>query len=190
MDKVERLFKDRSESSTDCDRLVKQVKDILVGDKLVHILFGHGNNGKTALLCIFKNIFKDKAFHLPFESLCSSELDNSYIPYIIDSEYIIIIGNEHDSINPDIIKKLSTGFVCQYRKPYTNNWSQVSIKPKKIIIETITNPVDSVFTKNNELQSITNIINFNKVIENQDWQFFDDVSNNHYNDVYNYLINY
>jgi len=190
MDKVERLFREISENDDDYDRLVRQVRDILFGDKTVHVLFGSGSNGKTSLVQILKAIFEDKAFRLPYESLCSAELDSSYVPYIIDSEYILISDTNDLSMNPDIVKKLTNGYVCQYRKPYTNNWSQVTVRPKKIIIETIVNPNNTPFTNDDELNQITNIINFNTIVKNPDWGFVKEMMENHHTDVYNYLAQY
>lgn len=190
MDKVERLFREMSQSDDDYDRLVRQVREILFGDKSVHVLFGTGNNGKTSLVHILNAIFEDKVFKLPYESVCSTELDSSYVPYIVDSEYILINDASDQSINAAVVKQLSDGYICQYRKPYTNNWSQVTVKPKKVIIETNMNPNNSPFVNDANLNQITNIINFNTAIKNPDWGFVKDIMENHPSDVYEYLAQY
>jgi phage/plasmid-associated DNA primase len=189
MDKVERFFQGMSQGDDDYDRLVRQVRDVLFSNKSIHILYGTGANGKTALVNILSSILEEKVARLPFESICSAEIDNSYVPYIVDSDYIVIGETTHLSVDPNSIKQLVNGYVCQYRKPYTNNWSQVTVKPKKVIIVTNFNPNDSPFTNDDELNQITNIINFNKVVD-PDYQFVMDVTENHRNDVYEFLASY
>ncbi len=190
MDKVEQFFRNMSDSNEDHNRLVNQVKDVLFGQKPIHILYGSGFNGKTSLVNIINSILERKMYTLPYDSICSEELDPSYVPYVMDKEYIIVEDQNDIAVQPTILKKLTTGYTCQYRKPYTSNWNQITISPKRLIIITNINPDNTPFVTNEELSKMTNIIKFDVHIKNPDFNLVKDISNNHHNDVYNYLANY
>jgi len=171
-------------SSDDYD-IIGEIKDILFSDKKVHVLVGDGSNGKTSLIHVFKNMLGDKIFQLSHEAVSSALLDNAYIPYIMNCEYIVIDGVT-GLINEKIILQLVNGYVCQYHKPYTNNWSQIKMSPKKIIVATNLNPKHII---SNQIVPMANIIRFNQV-KNPDINLVDDISKNHHKDVYEYLANY
>src|SRR5437660_5268613 len=85
MDKVEQFFRNISNSDDDYGRLVGQVKDILFGEKPIHILYGDGSNGKTSLVNVLTNILDDKIVRLSGNALHSTNIDSSYIPYIMNA---------------------------------------------------------------------------------------------------------
>ena len=184
MNEIEQFFRNMSVDDSDYQRLIEQLKEVLFGQKSIHVFYGTGKNGKTSIIKLFSNILENKVVALPSNAIHSSNIDNIYIPYIKNKEYLVIRDLNDLMVNSTALNLLTNGFSTQYRKPYTNNWNQVQITPKQIIIETNLNPNGSPLTNNNQIAEKANIIVFNKIIQNSDFNLVDDIVNNRFNEVY------
>ena len=183
MEKVETFFKNITTDDNDYHRLVNQIKDLFFGSKSIYFLHGSGNNGKSVLLQLVRNVIEQNIgehsyVNVPQDLIIQghSNYFGNYMSHVANAKYLNVNElDDYQNISIGTLKELTGG------DSIFHNGRVLNSQPKKIIITSNINPEYYLENHNNEAGFLhrLSVIPFNKAIDNPDHQFCDDILNNH-----------
>lgn len=181
MEQIKTYFDNITRDEEDHARLVTQIKDILTGDGEFFVLYGTGahGSGKTTLVKLLFSIVDA----VEIRNYIVTDGPRNYFyssPSFLSADYLLVRELDFEDLDASKLTKLV--------HPQTVHNGVV--KKKKLIIESLDDPQDSILSSDNTLRPQSRFIEMNKDIQNPDYHILQQIKENYLEEFKDYILGF